>query len=463
MEEERGCRANVHVVVLAYHGQGHINPMVQFSKRLASKGIKITVATTLSNTKALQAVFGSGSLRFLSVYDDCTEGGVAGLGGFKGFLDRFQVSGSKNLSNFIAQQDRSEYPVKCLVYDANIPWASDIASHFKIASAAFFTQSCAAAASYYPMYCEVSGTPLPEYAFPLIGLPKLGIPHVPSLGPIDGRYPPIIMHLLRQFDNIHKANWVLMNSFDKLEEEVVEWMAKLWPVKPIGPTVPSFHLDKRVENDDDYGFHTYKLDSRACMEWLSNKKPGSVVYVSFGSVALLSAEQMSEIAASLKQSCANFLWVVKPTEQSKIPHNFIEETSSKGFIASWCPQLEVLAHDAVGCFVSHCGWNSTLEAICFGVPIVGMPQFLDQMINTHLVEKVWKVGMGAVADDKGFTRSEEISKCIQQVLEGEMSKEIKKNALRWKELAKEAIDEGGSSDKHINEIVSYLIQHEASN
>nr|GMD92689.1 UDP-glycosyltransferase 74E2-like [Ipomoea batatas]GME11061.1 UDP-glycosyltransferase 74E2-like [Ipomoea batatas] len=404
MEEERGCRANVHVVVLAYHGQGHINPMVQFSKRLASKGIKITVATTLSNTKALQVISGSSSLRFLSVYDDCTEGGVAGLGGFKGFLDRFQVSGSKNLSNFIAQQDRSEYPVKCLVYDANIPWASDIASHFKIASAAFFTQSCAAAASYYPMYCEVSGTPMPESVFPLIGLPKLGIPNLPSLGPTDGRYPPIIMHLLSQFDNIHKANWVLMNSFDQLEEEVVEWMAKLWPVKPIGPTVPSFHLDKRVENDDDYGFHTYKLDSRACMEWLSSKKPGSVVYVSFGSAALLSAEQMSEIATSLKQSCANFLWVVKPTEQ-------------------------------------------------------------NQMINAHLVEKVWKVGMGAVADDKGFTRSEEISKCIQIVLEGERGKEIKKNALRWKELAKEAIDEGGSSDKHINEMVSYLIQHlhEASN
>ncbi|KAL0352550.1 UNVERIFIED_CONTAM: UDP-glycosyltransferase 74B1 [Sesamum calycinum] len=118
MDNEETCIA--HVVVLAYHGQGHINPMVQFSKRLAAKGIKVTVTTTLSNTKAMKSVYGP--IKFETIYDDCTEGGVAGPGGFKGFLDRFEAIGSRNLVEFIRKFQDSEKPVKCLIYDANIPW-----------------------------------------------------------------------------------------------------------------------------------------------------------------------------------------------------------------------------------------------------------------------------------------------------------------------------------------------------
>ncbi|XP_027772433.1 UDP-glycosyltransferase 74F2-like [Solanum pennellii] len=209
-----------HIVVLADQGQGHINPMLQFSKRLASKGIKITVATTLSNAKSMKATLSYSMITFESIYDDCSQGGVLGPGGFKGFLDRFQASGSTNLTRFILDH---EHPVKCLVYDANIPWASKITTQLGIAGAAFFTQSCATAATYYPMYCEVyKKTPLSMLSFPVVtGLPKLRFPDLPSLGCSTGRYPPIIIHILGQFDNFGKADWVLFNSFDKLEEELV--------------------------------------------------------------------------------------------------------------------------------------------------------------------------------------------------------------------------------------------------
>lgn len=122
------------------------------------------------------------------------------------------------------------------------------------------------------------------------------------------------------------------------------------------------------------------------------------------------------------------------------------------------PQLEVLAHDAGSCFVSHCGWNSTLEAISLGVPVVAIPQFLDQIVNAHFVEHNWNVGVVCKADENGFTCSDELERSINEVMHGVNGEEIKRNVVRWKELAKEAISEGGSSDKCIEEIIAELVR-----
>lgn len=220
-----------HIIVLAYHGQGHINPLLQFSKRLAANGLKITLTTTLSNTKAIQATSCSTSINFESIYDDHAQGGVAGSGGFKGFLDRFQAIGSRHLIDIITKFQDSRDPVRCLIYDANIPWASNVANEFGILKAAFFTQSCAFVASCYPMHCDLSGVTPSVPLLSMRGFPELMIPDLPSLGPQTGRYPPIIRYILSQFDNSENADWVLFNSFHKLEEEVISYSCAMpWPI-----------------------------------------------------------------------------------------------------------------------------------------------------------------------------------------------------------------------------------------
>ncbi|KAI4354090.1 hypothetical protein L6164_002990 [Bauhinia variegata] len=118
----------------------------------------------------------------------------------------------------------------------------------------------------------------------------------------------------------------------------------------------------------------------ACMKWLSDKQSGSVVYVSFGSFAILDAEPIEEIAWGLKDFGCYFLWVVRASEQTKLPKDFVE-SSEKGFVVTWGPQLQVLEHEAVECFVTHYGWNSTLEALSLGVPMVAVPQWTDQSTN----------------------------------------------------------------------------------
>ncbi|KAH6795286.1 hypothetical protein C2S51_036272 [Perilla frutescens var. frutescens] len=454
MDKEETYKA--HIMVLPHHGQGHMNPMVQFSKRLAAKGIKITVTTTLSNAKAMEeAASGDhGSINFESIYDDPFEGGVAGPGGFGGFLERFEAIGSANLVHLIKKFQDSNNPVKCLIYDANIAWASNVANELAIARASFFTQSCAFVAGCYPMHCDLAGvTPAVPPLSITTGFPELRLPRLPSLGPQTGRYPPIMRFMLRQFDNSENADWVLFNSFHKLEEEVINWMSGLWPVRAIGPTLPSSYLDNRVKDDHDYGFNIITPDAGACSKWLDSKAKRSVVYVSFGSAFSLSSEQAAEVANALLHSSKSFLWVVKPSEEDRLPTNF---TSDRGLVVTWCPQLAVLAHEAVGCFVSHCGWNSTLEAISLGVPVVAMPQFLDQITNAHFVEHVWKVGIKPKIDDEGFCRSEEIEACIEMIMQGERSREIRTNLCRWRALAKEAVDEGGTSDTCIDEIIAKL-------
>ncbi|KAG2693039.1 hypothetical protein I3760_08G080100 [Carya illinoinensis] len=455
MEEKRGY--NAHVVVLPFPAQGHINPLLQFSKRLDSKGIKITVSTTLSSVKSMQSR--AGSITLESIYDDNTEGALARPAALMGFLEKFEVVGAHCLGELFKKLENSEYPVKGLVYDANLPWALNIAQQLGVASVAFFTQSCAAIACYYPMYVEMCGKPLSVPAFSMPGLRQPALPNPASFGSETERFPPLIKHILNQFSNIEKADWILFNSFYKLEEEVLKWITNLYPtVRTIGPTLPSVYLDKRLEDDKCYGFNLYKPISETYMQWLNSKEPASVVYVSFGSTAALNAPQMIEMAHALRQTSSNFLWVVKETEESSLPNKFVEDTSGKGLVVAWCSQLEVLAHQAIGCFITHCGWNSTMEGVSLGVPMVGMPQFLDQMANAYLLEKVWEVGVQPKVDEKGLASGEEIESCINQVMQvGGRRKEFKKKAMQWKQFAMEAMNEGGSSDKCIDEIIGRLV------
>lgn len=123
----------------------------------------------------------------------------------------------------------------------------------------------------------------------------------------------------------------------------------------------------------------------------------------------------------------------------------------------WSRQLEVLSSDRIGCFVSHCGWNSTIEALSMGIRMVAMPQWTDQTTDAKLVEDVWKVGVRVRVGEDGIVRRDEIKRCIKEVMEGERGRAMAENAAKWKELAVEAVSEGGTTDKNINDFVSEIV------
>ncbi|XP_071730748.1 UDP-glycosyltransferase 74G1-like [Rutidosis leptorrhynchoides] len=457
-DEQHYTKKSPHVFLFPFPVQGHLNPIIQFGKRLSSKGVKTTLITTKYISKSiLSHNTTSNSIEIEAISDGFDEGGYASADSPETYLKIFQEVGSKSLGDMIKKLQSEGTNIDAVIYDTFMTWALDVALEYGIRGGAFLTQSCSVNNIYYHVHKGLIAVPLGS-TVSVPGLPTLETWETPSFVHNYGPYPGWSEIVFNQFNNIDKASWVFANTFYKLEEEVIEWMKKMLPLKVIGPTLPSMYLDKRLDDDKDYGINLTKANQSECMNWLNDKPKGSVVYAAFGSLAQLGPEQMEEFASGLRDSEANFLWVVREDEVEKLPKGFKEDVNKdKGLLVAWCKQLDVLAHEAVGCFVTHCGFNSTLEAISLGVPVVAMPQWTDQITNAKCLEDIWSVGVRVKVDEKGIVRRDNIVSCIKEIIEGEKGKIAQTNASKWKDLAKDAVDVGGSSDKNIDEFISELI------
>ncbi|KAJ4723797.1 Glycosyltransferase [Melia azedarach] len=455
--EEKVYRA--HVLIIPYPSQGHINPTFQFAKRLAFKGIKSTLVLTNFVFQSIRPSQPSDpSLQFDTISDGYDNGGFANAESIQAYLQKMEAAGSKTLTELILKYRDSANPVDCIVYDPFLYWALDIAKDFGLVAAAFFTQICAVNFLYYLVHRGMLKLPISSTPVTVPGLPLLEAEDLPAYLAVEGQYPAYFEMVLKQFSNSDKVDFILVNTFYKLESEVVDSMSKFCPLLTIGPTIPSFYLDKRIQNDTDYNLNLFTFDKSTCFNWLNTKSEQSVVYVSFGSMACLSDKQMQELAWGLKQSAFHFLWVIRDSkETNKLPNGFVDEIGDKGLIVKWSSQLEVLSNKALGCFLTHAGWNSTLEGLSLAAPMVAMPLWTDQPTDAKFVEDIWKVGIRVRASEDGIVGREEIERCIREVMEGERGEQMKENAKKWRELAIEAVSEGGTSDKNIDEFISKFI------
>ncbi|KAL6970944.1 crocetin glucosyltransferase [Sarracenia purpurea var. burkii] len=172
-----------------------------------------------------------------------------------------------------------------------------------------------------------------------------------------------------------------------------------------------------------------------------------LLFVTFGIHHHLLFSYSVPTSSTLYVAIASFS-VAKDGEEGGL--SCIEELKEQGMIVPWCSQVEVLSHPSLGCFVTHCGWNSTLEGIASGVPMVAIPQWSDQATNAKFIQDVWKIGVTVAMDEEGVARGKEITKCLEMVMSGkDKAKEMKRNAEKWKGLAKAAAEEGGSSDVNL--------------
>ncbi|XP_004493041.1 UDP-glycosyltransferase 74G1 [Cicer arietinum] len=448
-------KKTVHCLVLSFPAQGHINPMLQLSKLLQHEGVKVTLVTTLYYRKSLQSI--PSSIAIETISDGFDNGGLEEAGGsYITYLDQFWKIGPKTLAELIEKLNKLGDTVDCVIYNSFFPWALDVAKRFGIIGVCFLTQNMSVNSIFYNVHIGKLKVPIieqNEISLPL--LPTLEIGDMPSFFLPKGQNQVLLDLMVGQFSNIDKADWILCNSLYDIEKKVVDWTMKIWPkFRSIGPSIPSMFLDKRLKDDEAYGATQFKSNEE-CMEWLNDKPKGSVVYVSFGSMGTLDEEQIQEIAYGLRDSESYFLWVVRAAEEIKLPKDF-EKKSKNGLVVTWCSQLKVLAHEAIGCFVTHCGWNSTLESLSLGVPIVAMPQWSDQRTNAKFIVDVWKMGIRVPIDEKEIVRGDKLKNCILEIMEGEKGKEIKSNATQWKSLAVGAFGEEGISQKNIMEFVTSM-------
>jgi UDP:flavonoid glycosyltransferase YjiC (YdhE family) len=461
--------APTHVLLVSFPAQGQINPLLRLGKRLAAKGMLVTFSTTESigkdmgkanNTTDDQAIpVGEGFIRF-EFFQDGWEMDDPRRKDLEGYLRQLELAGKDALHQIIKKHAHKDHPVSCLINSAFITWVCDVAIDLGIPNAVLWVQSCAAFSAYYHYHHNL--VPFPSESQPMIdvqlpSLPLLRYNEVPDFLHPSSPFQFLGRIAIDQFKNFSKPFCILMDTFQELEHEIIDYMPKLCVIKPVGPLFINPKAPKTSVRGD-----ILKADD--CIEWLNLKPPASVTYISFGSVAYVEQEQVDEIAYGLLNSGISFLWVMKPPGKDTdfklhvLPDGFLEKVGNRGKVIQWSPQEEVLAHPSVACFVTHCGWNSSMEAVTLGVPVVTFPQWGDQVTNAKFLMDVFGVGVRlsrGQAENRLILR-DEVEKCLLEATVSPKAVELKQHALKWKTAAGEAVAEGGSSDQNIQSFVDEI-------
>ena len=251
---------------------------------------------------------------------------------------------------------------------------------------------------------------------------------------------------------VRRAQCILFTSFYELESQIIDTLKEELhcPVYPIGPSIPHMMLEEKLSSSPNGSNIDY-------IGWLNSQPKRSVLYVSLGSFLSVSGSQMDEIAMGLGLSGVRFLWVARG-DSSRLQ----EMVGSMGIVVPWCDQLKVLSHPSVGGFLTHCGWNSTMEGVFCGVPMLTCPIFWDQPPDSRLIVDEWKVGLSLRGEvgREGVVGQEEIALVVKRLmdLDGTEGKEMRKRVGELRDSARQAIAAGGSSSENLDSFARGLMQ-----
>ncbi|KAF8030075.1 hypothetical protein BT93_E2486 [Corymbia citriodora subsp. variegata] len=354
-------RNNRRLVLFPVPFQGHINPMLQLAQILHNRGFSITILHTDLNSPDPSS---HPHFAFRSIGDGLSqsEASMSNVVRLIALLNaRCAAPFEERLREEVSSPDGRDAPVTCLIADALFRFTWDVAER----------------AGVRRMVLRTGESRLED---PVAEFPPLQVKDLPGINTAE---PELLDQLLHDMtEGIKDSSGVILNTFEDLEEI----SSRNFPIGPFHKCGPSSSGSLLAED-------------RSCISWLDEQAPNSVVYVSFGSIATVGESEFSEIALGLADSQQPFLWVVRPGSVGgselleKLPSCFLEALEERGKIVKWAPQQEVLAHCAVGAFWTHNGWNSTLESISEGVPMMCMPCFSDQKVNARFVSDVWRVGV----------------------------------------------------------------------
>ncbi|VAH01132.1 unnamed protein product [Triticum turgidum subsp. durum] len=450
-----------HAIVIPYPAQGHVIPLMEVAHALADRGFNVTFVNTEFNHARVVASMsngagsGLGRIRLVAVPDGMAPG-----------EDRNQlVKLTILMAGFMAPRVEELIlrsgeaavldgacpgKITCMVTDYNVGyWAVDIARRTGIRVGAVWPASAAVMVTLlsFPKLIEDNiidaedGSTVGEGTFQLSpDMPLMHSAHLAwnCIGDHD-QQATLYRLLCDGVRAMEQCDFVICNSFQDAEPASF----KLFPnVLPVGPLLTGERSGKAVG-------HFWQPEDDECMSWLDAQPERSVVYVAFGSFTMFNRRQFEELALGLELSGRPFLWVVRPDIGHGAVHDYPEGyldrvcgPGGQGKLVSWSPQQRVLAHPAVACFVSHCGWNSTMEGVRNGVPFLAWPYFADQFVNQVYISDVWKVGLKAVANESGVITKEHIAGRVEELM-GDPGMRERVEAM--KKGAHESIQEGGSS------------------
>ncbi|XP_054803252.1 UDP-glycosyltransferase 90A1-like [Prosopis cineraria] len=455
--EEDSCQP--HVLLFPFMAKGHTIPLLHFARLLLlRRRALVTVITTPANRPFVTESLQNTSVTIIDLPFPANipeiPAGVESTDNLPSMslFYKFALATAHMQPHF--ERVLETLPsVSFLISDGFLWWTLHSASKFGIPRLVYYGMS-----SYAHAVCReafISGIfngPQPEdesvklNRFPWIGVSKNDVE--PEFRNQDPNSVSFEFHT-NAISSTVKSFGTVVNSFYELEPVFVDYTTKESDHKPhycVGPLCLAEEPRNKLSEESR---------KPTWMEWLDKKQ--EVLYVAFGSQAEISSEQLKEIATGLEESKVEFMWVVRKKEW-ELPQGFEGRVEERGIIVrEWVDQREILMHKSVKGFLSHCGWNSVLEAICGGVPILAWPMMAEQHLNAKMVEEEIKVGLRVDTFQGsrrgGLIRGEWVSQMVRELMEGEKGREARKKVAELAGAAKKAVAEGGSSWRALDSLL----------
>ncbi|KAG1327366.1 anthocyanidin 3-O-glucosyltransferase 2 [Cocos nucifera] len=451
---------------------GHLKPTVEMAKRLSSRfSITILVMHPLTDAwsptmKSISTSAASTAIQFVELppVKFSSDDGEDATSIFSRFIES-----QKSVVKDAITTHPSSLPIAAIIIDFFCTAMIDIAAEIGIPPYIYFTASAATLGLMlylptidltYPLEMENLASKgemikIPCLAFPL---PPLAMPE-PVLNKKRDGYK-WFLHHARRFQEV---KGIVINTFTELEPNAINaiFEGRCVPDHPtpaIYPVGPVLSVGKQ--------------EGHECIEWLDGQPQGSVVFLCFGSRGFFNKEQVMEIAAGLERSRHRFLWCLRSPPEGKyepprdadlgamLPEGFLERAKGRGMVwPRWAPQAEILGHKAVGGFASHCGWNSCLESLCAGVPMLGWPLYAEQRFNAFEMTREVRVATEIRVGDGGMVGAEEVERGVRCLMgEDVEGRKVRERAREVKELGRRAREEGGSSRLALEALVKEFIK-----
>ncbi|XP_006287588.2 UDP-glycosyltransferase 78D2 isoform X1 [Capsella rubella] len=441
-----------HVAVLAFPFGTHAAPLLAVTRRLASSSPS-TVFSFFNTAQSNSSLFSSSddlpaNIRVHDVPDGVPEGYVFS-GKPQEAIELFIESAPESFKReIVAAEKEVGRKVKCMLTDAFFWFAADMATEMNASWIAFWTAGAnSLTAHFYTDLIretigvnEVGGRMEETLGF-ISGMEKIRVKDTQEgvvFGPLDSVFSNMLHRMGRA---LPRATAVFINSFEELDPTfTANLKSEFKRYLNIGPLALLSQWEASVN------------DPHGCLAWMEKRPPGSVAYISFGTVMTPPPGELAAIAEGLESSKVPFVWSLK--NMVHLPKGFLDRTREQGIVVPWAPQAELLKHEATGVFVTHCGWNSVLESVSGGVPMICRPFFGDQRLNGRAVEVVWEIGMTII---NGVFTKDGFEKCLDRVLVQDDGKKMKRNAMKLKEQAHEAVSSKGSSSVNFRGLLDAVV------
>ncbi|CAA0830321.1 UDP-glycosyltransferase 86A1 [Striga hermonthica] len=474
MENEKKLTRKPHAIMVAIPAQGHLNPFVHLALKLASKGFTVTFVqikyvhelVSKSHNRNEDDIFAEARDSGLDIrYTTIGDGFPIEFDRLQNYVEYWEylLSGFSSLvdevvGKIIESCDRFSSPL--LVTDTVYAWPGVIAKKYGIVNVSFWTEPALVFATCY--FWEL----LRENGhFPPKDNHEQDITYIPGIESINTKDLISIYHeadtttivhkvLFKAFEEVKKADFILHNTVQELESHTLSTLNENQPTYAIGPIsfsteLPNINIPKSMHPETE------------CNQWLASKTRSSVLYISFGSAVHIDKRVIEEIARGVITSGVDFIWAMRPKilssndETRVLPVGFEDEVKGRGLIVPWCNQMAVLSHEAVGGFLTHCGWNSILESIFCGVPMICYPVLYDQPTNRKLVVDDWKIGIN-LCDGGEPVRGEGVGVKIKKLMSGETSNCMRNEMKKIRNIMRGALGESGSSKINLDQFLKDL-------